>query len=116
MVDTEEKAQAWFRLIMGVAAGRLTVTEAAAQMGVSRKTYYEKQERAFAAMRAALQDRPTGRPGQPLDPEKAALQEELEAARKAQDLLASRLRIQEVLRQALLESDPGRGSKKKRTV
>ena len=116
-METEQKAQEWQRVILDVAAGRLTATQAAEEMGVSRKTYYEKQDRAFTAMLEALRDRPTGRPGNPADPEKEELLEELEGARKAQDLLASRLRIQEVMRKALLESGAHLpAGKKKRTV
>ena len=103
-VETEQKALEWQKVILEVAAGRLSATEAAGQMGVSRKTYYEKQERALTAMLEALKDRPTGRPGNPVDPEKEELLEELEGARKAQELLSARLRIQEVMRKALLES------------
>ena len=117
-METEQKAQEWQRVILDVAAGRLSATQAAEQMGVSRKTYYEKQDRAFTAMLEALKDRPTGRPGNPAaDPEKEELLEELEGARKAQELLASRLRIQEVMRKALLESGAHLpAGKKKRTV
>ena len=114
-MEAEEKAQEWQRVILEVAAGRLTATQAADAMAVSRKTYYQKQERAFSAMLEALKDRPTGRPGKPVDPEKEELLEELEGARKAQELLASRLRIQEVIRNALLESGacPPAGKKKR---
>ena len=116
-METERKAQEWQRVILDVAAGRLSATQAAEQMGVSRKTYYEKQERAFTAMLEALKDRPTGRPGNPVDPEKEELLEELEGARKAQELLSSRLRIQEVMRKALLESGAHLPTgKKKRTM
>jgi hypothetical protein len=116
-LETEQKAREWQRVILEVAAGRLSATEAAVQMGVSRKTYYEKQERALTAMLEALKDRPTGRPGNPVDPEREGLLEELEGARKAQELLSARLRIQEVMRKALLESGAHLPtSKKKRAM
>ena len=103
-METEQKAQEWQKVILEVAAGRLSVTQASEHLGVSRKTYYEKQERALSAMLEALKDRPTGRPGNLVDPEKEELLEELEDARKAQELLSARLRVQEVMRKALLES------------
>ncbi len=116
-MENEAKAQEWQQVILEVASGRITATEAAARMGVSRKTYYEKQDRALGAMLEALQDRPTGRPGKAVDPEKAELLEELEAGRKTQEVLAARLRIQEVIRQTLLESGAcSNTGKKKRTV
>lgn len=101
----DEKAEQWQRIILEVQAGRLNVTEAAAQMGVSRKTYYEKQERALTAMLQALKDRPTGRPVNPVDPEKEELLEELEASRKAQADLVDKMRVQNVLRQAIMEAE-----------
>jgi hypothetical protein len=114
-VETEAKALEWQKVIVEVLAGNLTATEAAVRMGVSRKTYYEKQERALAAMQEALKDRPTGRPSQPVDQEKEDLRRELEEVRKAQDLLSSRLRIQEVIREALWKQDsPPPADKKKR--
>lgn len=115
--ENEAKAQEWQQVILEVASGRTTATAAAARMGVSRKTYYEKQDRALAAMLEALQDRPTGRPGKTVDPEKAELQEALAASHKTQEVLAARLRIQEVIRQTLLESGAcSNTGKKKRKV
>jgi len=113
-LETEEKAQAWRKAILEVLAGRMNVTEASALLGVSRKTYYEKQERAFAGMLEALEDRPTGRPGNPVDPEKEELREELGASRKAMEQLAHKLRVQNVLRQALTEAGAHLSADKKK--
>lgn len=116
-MESEEKAREWQRIIMEVASGRLTATQAAEQMGVSRKTYYEKQERALTAMLEALKDRPTGRPGQPEDPDKEELLEELESSRKTQEVLVQKLRIQNVLRETLMKVGMNLpGAKKKRTT
>ena len=46
----DPKVLARQRVILDVLAGRLTVTQAALELGVSRKTFYEWQERALAAM------------------------------------------------------------------
>ena len=86
---------------MTTLSGRSTATQAALELGVSRKTFYEWLERALAAMRSALRDRPGGRPANPLDPEKAQLQEELAILEKERVVLESRLRIQEAMRQTL---------------
>lgn len=87
------------RVILEVLAGRMNVTEAALELGVSRKTYYEWQERALQAMRSALRDRPGGRPPYPVDTEKELLREQLETLQKERHVLEGRLRIQEVVRQ-----------------
>jgi len=72
-------------LIVRVQCGQITATEAAAQLGVSRKTYYEWEKRALAAMVSALQDRPGGRPVTPpealpqtLPPQTRELQERVQ--------------------------------------
>jgi transposase len=70
------------QLIMQVRSGMLSAQEAARQLGISRKTYYQWERRALAAMVEALGNREPGRPPRPLDPEKEALQ------RQAQELQA----------------------------
>ena len=67
---------------MKVRCGLMKATEAAALLGVSRKTYYKWEQRALAAMIEALGNREAGRPSLPIDPDKQALQcqtRELEA-------------------------------------
>lgn len=105
------------RVILSALAGRLNATQAAQELGVSRKTFYEWQDRALEAMRTALRDRPAGRPLQPVDPEKVRLQAEVEVLEKERQVLESRLRIQQVIRESL-EGLSGETSppKKKRPV
>lgn len=52
----------WATLILQVRAGQLTATEAARQLGVSRKTYYQWEAR---ALRSLMQGLRPGRPGRP---------------------------------------------------
>ena len=59
---------------MKVRCGLMKATEAAALLGVSRKTYYKWEQRALAAMIKALGNREAGRPSLPIDPDKQALQ------------------------------------------
>jgi transposase-like protein len=68
-------------IILQVRSGVLSVTEGAQRLGVSRKTYYEWEERALGAMAGVLENRPAGRPPVPVDEEKEELRrrnEELE--------------------------------------
>ena len=111
----DPKARQRQRVILDVLAGRMTVTQAALALGVSRKTYYEWQERALAAMRAALRDRPGGRPSHPLDPQKEHLQDRVEALERERLVLEGRLRIQSVIRETLTQlRAEGAAPKKKR--
>ena len=100
--------------ILAVLAGRMTATQAARELGVSRKTYYEWLERALTGMRAALRDRPGGRPPKPEDPEKERLQEELETLGKERTVLEGRLRIQEAIREVWEQKEAEESAKKKR--
>jgi len=102
------------RVILAHLSGQITATQAALELGVSRKTFYEWQERGLAAMRLALQDRPAGRPAKPLDPEKAHLRAEVANLEKDRLVLASRLRIQAAMREAMDAVHPGTSPPKKK--
>lgn len=99
--EQDPKAEERMRVILDHLAGKLTATQAALDLGVSRKTFYEWLERGKEAMRSALTDRPGGRPSNPVDPEKERLQDEVETLEKERVILEGRLRIQEAVRQTL---------------
>ena len=75
----EEKLLARRRaeLIVQVQSGLMTATEAAQQLGVSRKTYYQWERRALSGMVDALQGKTGGRPSKPRDPQREQLQKRL---------------------------------------
>ena len=75
MKAQDERARERLRVILEQMAGRLTSIEAAGQLGVSRKTFYEWREKALRGMEAALRDGEPGRPPNPVDPEKEDLRE-----------------------------------------
>ena len=76
--EQEELARRRAQIIVQVQSGRLTATEAAQQLGVSRKTYYQWERRALGGMIEALQDKECGRPSKPHDEQKEGLQKRLE--------------------------------------
>ena len=89
----QDKARQRALMIMQVRSGQLTAKEAARILGVSRKTYYQWEQRGLEGMMAQLQDQLPGRPAHPIDPEKEALQtqllqaqSELEQARQVKEL------------------------------
>jgi transposase len=49
-------------IILQVRSGALTATEGAERLGISRKTYYEWEDRALQAMALALENHAPGRP------------------------------------------------------
>jgi transposase len=48
----------------------MSVSTAASELGVSRKTYYQWEAKAFDSMIAILQDKEPGRPALPVESEK----------------------------------------------
>ena len=85
------------QLIMQVRSGVLSAQEAARQLGISRKTYYQWERRALAAMVEALGHRPPGRPPRPLDPEKEALQRQTQELQAKLAVLEETERIRQQL-------------------
>ena len=80
MEEEKKLARERAAVILEVRSGKLTATEGAERLGVSRKTYYEWEDRALKAMALALENQAPGRPPVFVDPEKEELQ------RKVQDL------------------------------
>ena len=65
-------------VILQVHGGTLTAKQGAQLLGVSRKTYYEWEEKSLKTMALALENRPPGRPPVLMDPEKEALRERIQ--------------------------------------
>ena len=101
-------------VILQVHGGALTAKEGAKLLGVSRKTYYEWEEKSLKAMALALENRPSGRPPLPVDPEKEALQERIQELEKKLDLAKSTIEVKEIL--AAYEEFRHKGSKKNRSI
>jgi len=101
MESDDPKVRQRMQVIMAHLAGQINATQAAQTLGISRKTFYEWLNRARAGMLAALEDRPTGRPAQPVDPQQEAMQAEIDRLTKDRRVLEGRLRIQEAIRQVL---------------
>jgi len=97
----EQQARRRATLILQVQSGLLTATEAARQLGVSRKTYYEWERRALAAMIGALADREGGRPALPSDPEKETLRQQAEQLQQQARVLEQTLEIRQALAEPL---------------
>ena len=99
-------------VILQVRSGALTAKEGAKLLGVSRKTYYEWEEKSLKAMSLALENRSSGRPPLPLDPEKEALREQVRELEKKLDLAEKTIEVKELL--AAYEGFQEKGTKKNR--
>ena len=101
-------------VILQVRSGALTVKEGAELLGVSRKTYYEWEERSLNAMALALENRPAGRPSMPVDEEKEKLQERIQKLEKKLYLAEKTIEVKELL--AAYDTFRDRGAKKNRSI
>ena len=97
-------------VILQVRSGALTAKEGARLLGVSRKTYYEWEEKSLKAMALALENHPTGRRPMPVDEEKETLRERIQELEKKLDLAEKAIEVKEVL--GTYEEFRNKGTKK----
>jgi len=84
-------------VILEVRSGKLTATAGAERLGVSRKAYYEWEDRALKAMAEALENQAPGRPPTPLDPEKEELQGKVKELEKRLYLAEKTIEVKDLL-------------------
>jgi transposase len=84
-------------LIIKVRSGQMTATEAAAALCVSRKTYYEWEERALQGMLSALENGMPGRPRREVDQEKEALKDQVKKLEKDLAVHQTALKVRDLL-------------------
>jgi len=101
-------------VILQVRGGTLTAKQGAKLLGVSRKTYYEWEEKSLKAMALALENRPPGRPPALMDPEKEALRDRIQELEKKLDLAEKTIEVRELL--ADDDTFRDRGAKKNRSI
>ena len=101
-------------VILQVRSGALTAKEGAKLLGVSRKTYYEWEEKFLKAMALALENRPAGRPPASIDEEKETLRERIQELEKKLDLAEKTIEVKELLGAYVEFRD--KGTKKNRRI
>jgi len=101
-------------VILQVRSGVLQAKEGAKLLGVSRKTYYEWEEKSLKAMTLALENHPAGRPPVPVDEEKETLRERIQELEKKLDLAEKTIEVKQLL--AEFDTFRDRGSKKNRLI
>jgi transposase len=101
-------------VILQVRSGVLTAKEGAKRLGVSRKTYYEWEEKSLKAMALALENHSAGRPPIAVDEEKETLRKRIRELEKKLDLAEKTIEVKELLTD--LDRFGGRGTKKNRLI
>jgi len=99
-------------VILQVRSGALTAKEGAKLLGVSRKTYYEWEEKSLKAMAQALENHTAGRPTSSIDPEKEALRERIRELEEKLEMAEQTIEVKEVL--GAYEEFRDKGAKKNR--
>jgi transposase len=110
--STPAKARLRAEVIMKVRCGLMTAQQAAEQLGVSRKTYYKWEERGLSALLSSLADQASGRPCQPVDFEKQALERKLAQAHRQCALLQHKMALKDVLSELKMTPGMSRAEKK----
>ena len=110
----QELARERALVILRVRSGAMTAKQGAQALGVSRKTYYQWEERALKAMALALENRVAGRPCVSTDEEKETLRQRIRELEKKLDLAEKTLEVKELL--AAYEEFRDRGAKKNRGI
>ena len=115
MKDKEQElARERALVILRVRSGAMTAKQGAQALGVSRKTYYQWEERALKAMALALENRVAGRPCVSTDEEKETLRQRIRELEKKLDLAEKTLEVKELL--AAYEEFRDGGAKKNRGI
>ena len=109
---TQQAARQRAQVIMKVRCGLMNASQAAEQLGVSRKTYYKWEQRALSGMLGSLTDQPPGRPIHPVDKQKQALEKQLAEALRDNELLKHKMALKDVLTDLKLEPGMDRAGKK----
>ena len=109
---SQEKARLRAEVIMKVRCGLMTAREAAEHLGVSRKTYYQWEQRGLAALLSSLADQASGRPCQPVDSEKQSLERQLEQVHRDNAILQHKMALKDVLTELKLTPGIPRAEKK----
>jgi len=110
----QELARERALVILRVRSGAMTAKQGAQALGVSRKTYYQWEERALKAMALALENHVAGRPCASTDQEKETLRQRIRELEKKLDLAEKALEVKELL--AAYEEFRDRGAKKNRGI
>jgi transposase len=99
-------------VIMKVRCGLLTATQAAKELGVSRKIYYKWEKRGLSALLDGLSEKGSGRPAQPQNSRQQQLQRQIEQLRRDNDLLTQKMALKDILTDLKLKAGRSRPGKK----
>jgi len=100
------------QVIMKVRCGLMTASQAAAELGVSRKTYYKWEQRGLAALLDGVTDQGPGRPEKPDTTAEKNLEKQLAELERENQLLEQKMALKDLAAQLNLRSPKDRAKKK----
>lgn len=111
MVRTHSEARKRAELIMKVRCGLMTASQAAQQLGVSRKTYYKWEQRGLTGLLEGVSAKKAGRP-EKATPRHASLEKHLADTLRENELLRQKLVLKDLISEPLVRSGSNRTKKK----
>ncbi len=111
-MSNQQSARLRAEMIMKVRCGLLTARQAAARMGVSRKTFYKWEQRGLNALMEHVTDHPPGRRAHPSDERIQDLETKLAQAQREIELLNRKMALKDVLMELKLPEAGDRAKKK----
>lgn len=73
MSENQERGMDRAKALISFWTGKKTVVDAAKELGISRNRFYELEKEGLQGLVEAMERKPSGRPSNPFDPEKADL-------------------------------------------
>jgi hypothetical protein len=98
---------------MKVRCGLMKATEAAALLGISRKTYYKREKRGLEGLLTGLEEKTAGRPeAEAQNSAQLELEKQLAQVQRDNELLQKKLQLKDLVHQMQLKPQQD-GAKKK---
>lgn len=97
--------------IMQVRSGRITATEGARRLGISRKTYYEWEKRGLDGMMRGLENQAAGRPVPSVDTEKETMSKRIQELQQKLLLTQKRSKIKDLFLEKINSTWPFKSQK-----
>jgi transposase-like protein len=98
MSTSKVRARELAGVIMQVRSGQISATEGARMLGISRKTYYQWENRALEGMMAQLEPLESGRPQTPVNPEVEAMKKKIAELEKKLEVAEQTAEVRAILR------------------
>jgi len=109
-MDPSQTARKRAEIIMKVNCGLMTASDAARELNISRKTYYQWEKKGLAALLGSVTSRRAGRPETESDRERQTLEKKLDNALQQNAVLHRKM----VLKDILSEMKSGRADRDKK--